>query len=246
VSEQGLDDAGIGAAFQEVSGEAVAERMRGDTFAEAAAGPGIAAGGLHGAGGEMEVRPPGGEEPRTGGTVNAKVGTENFQEARREHGVTVFASLAVIDADEHALAIDAGELEGDGFGDAEAGSVAGEEDGAVFAAGDVVEELLDFVGGEDDGEFVVEAGAREVLLFPGHFEGDQEEELDGGDEAIDGLRRELALFSEVKEILTDGVEVEIGGTAGEIFGEGGDIMNVAALGGEGEVANAQIVGHALA
>ena len=133
--EQGLDDAGIGAAFEEMSGEAMAERMRGDPFAEAAAGPGIAAGSLHGAGGEMEVRTPGGKEPGTGGAVDAKVGTENFQEAGGEHGVTVFASLAVIDADEHALAIDAGELEGDGFGDAEAGSVAGEEDGAVFAAG---------------------------------------------------------------------------------------------------------------
>ena len=30
MSEQGLDDAGIGAAFQEVSGEAMAERMSGD------------------------------------------------------------------------------------------------------------------------------------------------------------------------------------------------------------------------
>ena len=125
--------------------------MRSAPFAEAAAGPGIAAGGLHGAGGEMEVRAPGGEEPGTGGTVDAKVGTQDFEEARGEHGVTVFAALAVIDADEHALTIDAGELEGDGFGD-EAGSVAGEEDGGVFAAGDVVEELLDLVGGEDDGE----------------------------------------------------------------------------------------------
>jgi len=220
--------------------------MRGDAFAEAAASPGIAAGGLHGAGGEMEVRAPGGEEPGTGGTVDAKVGAEDFEEARGEHGVTVFASLAVIDADEHALTVDAGELEGDGFGDAEAGSVAGEEDGAVFAAGDVAEELLDLVGGEDDGELVVEAGAREVFLFPGHFEGDEVEELDGGDEAIDGLRREFPLFGEVEKILADGVKIEIGGTAVEIFGEGGDIMNVAALGGEGEVANAHIVGHALA
>ena len=105
---------------------------------------------------------------------------------------------------------------------------------------------MDFAGGEDDGEFVVEAGAREVLLFPGHFERDQEEELDGGDEAVDGLRGEFALLSGVKEILADGVEVEIGGTALEECGESGDIMNVAALRGEGEVANAHIVGHALA
>ena len=37
--------------------------------------------------------------------------------------------------------------EGDGFGDAEAGAVAEQQHGAVFDAGDVVEETLDFIGG---------------------------------------------------------------------------------------------------
>jgi hypothetical protein len=90
----------------------------------------------------------------------------------------------MLDAQEHALAVDIGRFEGDGFGNAESGAVAGEQDGTVLDAGDVVEEVLDFQGGRDDGELFVHAGANKVVFLPGHFQGDQVQELDGGDEGI--------------------------------------------------------------
>src|ERR1019366_7008172 len=66
----------------------------------------------------------------------------------------------------------------------------------------------------------------------------QIEELDGGDEGVDGLRRELALLGEIELVLADGFEVEFGGVAMEILGELGDIMDVASLRSGGEVADA--------
>jgi hypothetical protein len=83
------------------------------------------------------------------------------------------------------------------------------------------------------------------VLLPRQLQSDQVKELDGGDEGVDGLRRELALLGEIELVLTDGFEVELGGVAVEIFGEFGDIMDVASLRRGGEVADAHVFDHAL-
>src|ERR1017187_9230750 len=85
-------------------------------------------------------------------------------------------------------------------------------------------------GGGNDGKLMVDAGTGEVALLPWHLQGDEVKKLDGGDEGVDGLRRELALLGQVVELaLAYGFEVEFGGVAVEILGEVGDIMHVAAL-----------------
>jgi len=43
--------------------------------------------------------------------------------------------------------------------------------------------------------------------------------LDGGDEGINGLRREVALLRQKELVLADGFEVEFGGRAVEVLGE---------------------------
>ena len=138
MTEQRLDDAGVDAGLQQVSGKGVAEAVGGNVFGEAAAPPGFAAGGLHGAGGQMQMRTPRGKQPGGAGAQDAKVGAKDFQQTGGEHGVAVFAALAMLDADEFAGTVDIGDFEGDGLGDAEPGSVAGQQDGAVLDAGDMV------------------------------------------------------------------------------------------------------------
>jgi hypothetical protein len=193
----------------------------------------------------MQMWAPGRKQPWGAGTQDAKVGAEDFQQAWGEHGVTVFTALAMLDAQEHALAVDIGDFEGDGFGDAESSSLAGQQHGAVLNAGDMVQKALDFVGGEDHGEFFFQADAREIVALPRQLQGDQVKELDGGDEGVDGLRRELALLGEIELVLADGFEVQFGGVAMEVLGEFGDIMDIAALGSGGEVADAHVVDHGL-
>ena len=151
----------------------------------------------------------------------------------------------MLDTDEFAGTVDIGDFAGDCLGDAESGSVAGQQHGAVLDAVDVVEKALDLVGGQHDGEFFIQAGAREVMLLPRQLQGDQIKELDGGDEGVDGLRREFALLGEIEQVLADGFEVEFGGVAVEILGELGDIMDLASLRSGGEVANAHVFDHAL-
>jgi hypothetical protein len=142
----------------------------------------------------------------------------------------------MLDADEFAGTVDIGEFERDSLGDAESGSVAGQQHGTVLDTGDMVQKALDLIGGQDDRELFIQAGAGEVVLLPRQLQGDQVQELDGGDEGVDGLRRRLALLGEIELVLTDGFEVEFGGVAVEIFGELGEIMDVASLRSGGEVA----------
>lgn len=165
-----MDDAGIGAVFEQVSGERVAEGVAGDAFVNAGAEGGLAAGELEGTGGERALRSPGGEEEGSGAS-GAPVAAKDVEEARSEHGVAVFGALAVLDADEHALGVDVGDEETDGFADA----VAGHQSGAALEGGDLVEESKDFLLGENDGEFVSAATAGEVLGGPRHWESSQEE-----------------------------------------------------------------------
>jgi hypothetical protein len=141
----------------------------------------------------------------------------------------------VLHADEFAGTVDIGEFEGDCLGDAESGCVTGQQHGAVLDAVDVVEKALDLIGGQQGGQLFIQAGTREVMPLPRQLQGDQIKELDGGDEGVDGLRREFALLGEIEQVLADGFEVEFRGVAVEIPGEFGDIMDVASLRSGGEV-----------
>jgi hypothetical protein len=245
MAEQGLDHARVGSAFQQVSGEAVPQHMRADALSHAAALPSLAADSLHRAGGEMILRFPGRKEPVSGGTHDPEVGLENGQQGGRQHGVTILGAFALLHAQQHALAVHVGDLERDGFGDAQSGTIAGQQDDAILEPVDVREEVLDFFWGEDHGKRFGHAGARKVLLPPGHLQRGQVEELHGGNESVDALRRELAHLRKIKLVLADGFQVQLVRTAVEVFGVPGDIMDVAALGSAREIAKAHVFDHAL-
>ena len=87
MTEQRLDDAGIDAGLQQVSGKGVAEAVGGHAFGEAATPPGFVAGGLHGAGRQMQMWAPGRKQPWGAGAQDAKVGAEDFQQTWGEHCV---------------------------------------------------------------------------------------------------------------------------------------------------------------
>jgi hypothetical protein len=57
----------------------------------------------------------------------------------------------------------------------------------------VIEEGQHFLLAEHDGKFVGAADAGEVFAGPGHFQGDEVQELHGGNVLVDGFGGELAL-----------------------------------------------------
>ena len=77
------------------------------------------------------------------GPLDFIVFAQEGQQALAENGVAILGSLALLDANQHSARFDVGGFEGDRFGDAESGTVAGHEDGAVFENADVSEEFDD-------------------------------------------------------------------------------------------------------
>src|ERR1022692_4824572 len=124
-------------------------------------------GGLHGAGGQMPERAPGREQPLAGRPQDAVIGAQQLQQAGREYRVAILTAFAVLDADQLAFAVDVGNFQGHGFGDAESGAIAGQQHGAVLDARDLLQEALDFVGGQDNGQFLIQAGTGKIVLRDG-------------------------------------------------------------------------------
>src|SRR4249920_1212911 len=112
--------------------------MDGDAFGEDGAGGGFPAGQLKRGGAQMLVFAPGREQviARVGGTP---VAAQYLEEARREHGVAVLGTLALLNPQESTLGIDVGNAQRESFADAQASSVADHKGGTVLEAGDVVE-----------------------------------------------------------------------------------------------------------
>src|SRR5713226_1638547 len=61
--------------------------------------------------------------------------TQGYQHLRREHHVTIFLSLALLDSQDHPLAVNDRRCETDCFGNAESGRIAGGQDHAMLGTG---------------------------------------------------------------------------------------------------------------
>jgi hypothetical protein len=86
---------------------------------------------------------------------------------------------------------------------------------------------------------------KQVKARPGALEGDFEKELKGGDGDCRGGARETALFVESEKELA---KVLIGGQVGRLAGEQRQLLDVAQiglLGGGGQAAQLQVLGHPL-
>ena len=84
-------------------------------------------------------------------------------EPRREHDVAVLAALALVDADHHAPAVDRVDREVDGLGNAQAGGIAGGQDGVVLDVVDAPRNRTTSKGLRTTGSFCG-CGRREDLL----------------------------------------------------------------------------------
>lgn len=118
----------------------------------------------------------------------------------RFNGVTVFWAFALLHAYEFALGVDVGDFESGGFGDAEAGAVAGHPVSAVLQTPDMVEEQQPLFLAEDDRELMLTFGAGEILGGPGHFERSEVKEFQAGNAGVHALRRQLPFVEQTSSV----------------------------------------------
>ena len=83
------------------------------------------------------------EEPPFG-LVHSPPVAQDLEELWGEHDIAIFLSLTLLDTDDHSLTIDIGNLKADRLRDAQSGSVASRQDGAMLDAPHTGQKLQNF------------------------------------------------------------------------------------------------------
>src|SRR6266481_9407799 len=121
--------------------------MRADAFGNAAKTACLPAGMLDGMRGDRVTGDIAWEEPDLR-AHRIPVFAQDYQQLGRQHDVAVLAPLALHHADDHPPAINGAGFQTDGFGDAQAGSVAGGQDRSMFQAFDAAEKTQNLLAAE--------------------------------------------------------------------------------------------------
>ena len=124
------------------------------------------------------VIPPGGGKEPGGVTMGFPVGAEQREGLCGQGDVPVFGALAAVDMDLEALAIDVGDLQGEGFMEPESQAIDGGEVDLVVQGGGGREEPPDLLHTEDGGETVGGLRAQEREGVPVALEDVLREEAD--------------------------------------------------------------------
>ena len=208
MTEQDLNGPQIGAGFQQVSRKAMSERVHSDVLVQPRGETRRLAGFIHRLVGERPTVDISWEEPGAGlvdlaAPVSFPVFPEQSQQPRREHDVAILGPLGLTDANDHALAIDVVDAQGQDLGDSKAGGVGGHEDGPMAKAGDRLEEASDLLEAQDDRELGLTAGAGQAVEAPVLAECDAVEELEGTQGLVVGARGDLPVVGELKQVGPD-------------------------------------------
>ena len=179
---------------------------------------------------DRRLRAGAGKEP-VPGPVDFPPGAQDRQQLWREHHVAVLLPLAVRDAQHHPFAVDGGHGKADGLGDAQAGGVAGGQDGAMLRGLHRVEKPDHFLRAEHDrqGLRLLRRGDQ-VVEGPPLLKRDPIEEAERrhGDEQR--ARCQAAFGGQVELIGADPLGTEAIRGPVEVTGEPRDGLDVRALG----------------
>ena len=147
VPEQDLDDADVGAVLQKVGGEAVAQRVRPHPLGDVRGLCRLDDDAMELPGADRLHRMLSREQPAVA-VHHALLPpdlpplAQQREQVRRQHGIAVPPALAAFDTQQHALAVDVGDLQRRDLGDAQAGAVSDRECRLVLEAGGGVEETV--------------------------------------------------------------------------------------------------------
>jgi hypothetical protein len=211
VAEVDLDLAEVLALLQQVCGVGMAQGVDVGAFGDAALVEGDAEGALEsgvahgfcGGGGALAAVTLGGEDQDRMAVAFPLLAQEE-QGALRQRDVTVLIAFAGADVKEHALGIDVADLQAQGFTQAQAAGVDGDQSDPVIQGGDAGENKTGLGGGEDDGQFELGIGAGQLEFGgPDSLEGFFPEELEGADDLGAGLAGDLLFQFEMDAVLAE-------------------------------------------
>ena len=210
MAEQRLNDANVDASLQEMGGETVPQRMRGDGLVD----PGLlsrpAASVLQVARAHMIAGFLALEQPGTSSRA-PPISAENVEKARRQHGVSFLAAFAHLDVDQHPRAVDGGDPQTRDFPDPQACSISSGQRDTIAQSLNRFQKADDFLGIQDRRSFsgsLPENDPFEGLLLS---QGNAIEEPQGACDLVD-VRPRMVLCDEMQLVGADLLHAEtIGG-----------------------------------
>jgi hypothetical protein len=131
MAEQNLDHTNIDVLFQKMGGKAVSQRVQGDTLLDVGHMDRGMAGAVELARRHRLHRITARKQPAPWVSC-LPPGAQKREEVRRQHDIAIFAALALLDADQHALAVNVGDLERNYFRGAQTRSIGHAQGRFVF------------------------------------------------------------------------------------------------------------------
>src|ERR1019366_4713797 len=166
MAEQYLDGAQVGAGFQHMCREAVSKQMWRNALVDAGALASLVHGLPHDLRSNGHICPPvvhRAWEQVGLGLHPAPILTQGVQQLGTQENIAVAAALALVDPNDHAFAVDMGDLEMAQFRAADAGRVQRHHHGAAHQVLCRIDHPLDLFWTEDDGELPGTLGKWDVL-----------------------------------------------------------------------------------
>src|SRR6516165_9370220 len=214
MAEQELDGAEIGSSFEQVHRKCVPQGMRCYRFGEFRHPMCLAAGRIQGACRYRFSNNGAGKHPYPCGSHGAPIVRQHLQQPGRQHDIAVFLSLALFDAQHHALAVDTLRLQPGRLGNTQAGGIACCQDRLVFEALDASKEVQHLLGAENDGQCLWCLWARNDLVeIPIEAERDAVEESKRRDGHVHRTWRQLLLVRQIDLVGADILRTEAGDLA---------------------------------
>jgi len=142
VAEQELDRVQIHPGFQQMGGKAMAPRMDALAVGDPRAPLGVVGDLLRGGDGQGLGAVLSHKEPRRR-AIELPVGAQFGQQTDRQQSVAVFASFALMNADQQAVTCDVGEAQAHDFPNAQARGIGGHEQGPMPRVGGAREQALE-------------------------------------------------------------------------------------------------------
>src|SRR5213594_2306654 len=129
--------------------ESVSKRMRCDGFGNTAAAVGLLTRFFHGVSGDGHVGTLARKQPVLG-SCRAPPLAQDLQQSNRKHDIPVLPPLALLDTNDHTLAVDIDRLQVDRFRYPRPRRVADRQNGAVLDVLHALQKLENFLGTEND------------------------------------------------------------------------------------------------
>ena len=148
MTEQDLDDPDIGAALQKVGGKAMPKRVGSDRLADPGTLPCGTASRLKCAQAHMIAGLLAWKQPRTRPRP-LPIGTKDLQQPRRQHRVTIPATLAARDVDQHPFAVDRADLQAHDLSDAQARCISSRQRNTIAQARHRLQKACSLIRGEN-------------------------------------------------------------------------------------------------